>query len=543
MNTINKLTSLLLVAALTFVSCNDLTDGYDKDPNSPSDAPPELMLSGAQVGMMLFMEAEGARISGMWDGHFTGSDRQYVALNNYNVSATEFDGPWAQAYANTLGQTKVIRSKADELNNRIIKGIAGVVQAQTAGMAAALWGDIPYSQYGNVEEYPNPEYDSQAQVYESVQTLLDESIADLQSGQGINPGDDDVLYSGDLNKWIEAAYTLKARYYLHVGDYEAANTAAQNGISTPDNDMYAEHNSVYGGNMNAYFSFSVYDRPAYMSANEAVGPDMFFTRMDGKTDEIARAYYSYVYPDVLGDIYNTGTEINFVDGPIFGLAPYEGKYASDRDFPLVTYAENELIRAEALTMDGPQQDLDEGISVLNNVREYLRNGYYMGSWESVLGAPRQYDDYNRLDFEAGGMADVTGSGDVQANLFHEIIEERFFTLQGTYATFNDIRRTGNVLGIPANTGNEIPQRFLIPQTEVNANDNVPSDRGGLFDPTPVNSQSQAKALVSQFNYPEWTKEELQEIRAKHISQLREKLKGTSEYEKIKKAYQKVLDQE
>lgn len=542
MNTLNKTLSLLLIAAVTFVSCESVTDGYEQDPNSPSDAPPELMLNGAQVGMILFMEAEGARIAGMWDGHFTGSDRQYIALNNYNVSATEFDGPWAQAYANVMGQTKEIRTKADELNNRVLKGIAGVVQAQTAGMAAALWGDIPYSQYGDVEEFPNPEYDSQADVYDAVQTLLDESIADLESEQGINPRENDIFYNGDTDQWIEAAYTLKARYYLHVGDYEAANTVAQNGISTADNDMYGEHNSSYGGDMNIYFSFSVYDRPAYMSANEAVGPDMFFTRQDDKTNELARAYYSYIYSDFLGDIYNVGTEINYVDGPIFGLGAFEGNYASDRDFPLVTHAENELIRAEALTMDGPQQDLNEAINALNNVREYLRNDYFMGPWEAYMGT-RQYDDYVLTDFGTGGMADVTGSGDEQANLFHEIIEERFFTLQGTYAPFNDIRRTGNVLGIPANTGNEIPQRFLIPQTEVNSNDNVPSDRGGLFDPTPVNSQSQAKALARQFDYPEWTKEELQEIRAKHISNLRDKLKGTSEYEKIKKAYQKVLERQ
>lgn len=542
MNTINKLTSLLLIAALTFVSCNDLTDGYSEDPNSPSDAPPELMLSGAQVGMILFMEADGARLAGMWDGHFTGSDRQYIALGNYNVSATDFDGPWAQGYANVLGQTKEIRSKADEVNNRIVKGIAGVVQAQTAGMAAALWGDIPYSEYGNVEEFPNPKYDSQAQVYQSVQTLLDESIADLESAQGVNPGENDIFYNGDTDKWIEAAYTLKARYYLHVGNYEAANTAAQNGISTPDNSMYAEHDASYQGDMNVYYSFSVFDRPAYMSANEAIGPDMYFTRMNGKTNEVARAFHSYLYPSLF-NAYNIGPEINFVDAVYFGAPSIEGYYASDAQFPLITYAENELIRAEALTMDGPQQDLNGAVSALNNVREWLRDDYYMAAYEAVTQTPRQYDDYDRTDFEGGGMADVTGSGDVQANLFHEIIEERFFTLQGTYATFNDIRRTGNVLSIPTNTGSEIPQRFLIPQTEVNANDNVPSERAGLFEPTPVNSQSQAKAFATQFDYPDWTKEELKEKKSKKLSNLREKLKGTSEYEKIKKAYQKVLDQQ
>jgi len=548
MNTLSKFLSLLLIVAVSFVGCKSFTNGYNNDPNNPTDSPPDLMLTGAQVGMLQFMEAGGARLAGMWDGHFTGSDRQYVALNNYNVTAREFDEPWSQAYADVLGQTKIIRNKADNLNNRIIKGIAGVVQAQTAGMVASLWGNVPYSQYGDVEKYPNPKYDDQASVFSSVQSLLDASIADLQSGQGINPGEKDIFYGGDTSKWVEAAYTLKARFYLQTGEYQKAYQASQKGISTSDNDMMGAHTgSVYNGDMNTYFSFCVYDRPAYMSANQAAAPDIFLSseRNDSKTNDMARAYFTYVYPNYLGDIYNSGPELNFVDNPVFGLGVYRGFYASNHPFPLVTYAENELIKAEALTMNGPQQSLSDAITALNNERAWLRNDYDMGSWESLLSAPRQYDDYVMADFLPGtGMADVTnGSGTAQDNIFYKIIQERFLTLGGTYSTFNDIRRTDNVLGIPANKGSKIPQRFLIPQSEVNSNANVPSTQPGLFDPTPVNQQASAKikASIDMSAFPNYTMDQLQKIRIQKVSELRKKVEGTGKLDGIKKAYDKVMN--
>jgi hypothetical protein len=55
-------------------------------------------------------------------------------------------------------------------------------------------------------------------------------------------------------------------------------------------------------------------------------------------------------------------------------------------------------------------------------------------------------------------------------------------------TFNDVRRTDNFLGVPVKDGNELPQRFLIPQVEITTNDNAPSNPPGIFQETPVNSE-------------------------------------------------------
>jgi len=53
---------------------------------------------------------------------------------------------------------------------------------------------------------------------------------------------------------------------------------------------------------------------------------------------------------------------------------------------------------------------------------------------------------------------------------------------GQIESFCDLRRTKNAIGVPTNSGTEIPARFLYPQSEINANDNVPKDQLDKFLP-------------------------------------------------------------
>jgi len=47
----------------------------------------------------------------------------------------------------------------------------------------------------------------------------------------------DIYFNGDKDKWIAAAYTLKARYALANKDYAGALSAAGNGIASSSGDM------------------------------------------------------------------------------------------------------------------------------------------------------------------------------------------------------------------------------------------------------------------------------------------------------------------
>src|SRR6185312_2465670 len=103
-------------------------------------------------------------------------------------------------------------AKAEADGDKVFAGIGKVWEAFAVGMAASLWGDIPYSEAAG--EVDTPKLDKQADVYAAVQTLLDAAITDLKSGQGKGPGSADLIYGGDAAKWIQAAHTLKARYYM-----------------------------------------------------------------------------------------------------------------------------------------------------------------------------------------------------------------------------------------------------------------------------------------------------------------------------------------
>jgi hypothetical protein len=67
-----------------------------------------------------------------------------------------------------------------------------------------------------------------------------------------------------------------------------------------------------------------------------------------------------------------------------------------------------------------------------------------------------------------------------ADLFKEIMTQKYIALFYQAEAFNDWRRTDNVIGLVPNptppvTRHEIPRRFLYPTDEVNYNPNTPGD--------------------------------------------------------------------
>ena len=208
---------LPVISALLFLSsCNKLTEGHNINPNTPSDAPYNLQLDGTEVASILVYEGNVARTTGIFSGSFTGTDRQYVSLQNYSTTASDYVDIWDNLYATVIAQAKIVKEKAQAVNDRTTVGIAQILEAQGFGFAADLWGDIPFSQAGDDVTYPTPKFDAQADVYSGVQALLDSAIDNLASGVGNGPGSKDFFGGGDPDIWIKAANTLKARFYLHT---------------------------------------------------------------------------------------------------------------------------------------------------------------------------------------------------------------------------------------------------------------------------------------------------------------------------------------
>ncbi len=189
------------------------------------------------------------RLSGM---HFsvayqTARYAQHVA--SYHIGGTDthdrtsLAGAWSTFYLRILSNLRVLQEKAEANEYNHYLGISQVLEALAVQLATDQWGDIPYSEAGYTSDNFYPKVDSQEEIYNALLTLLDKAIANLSAPlKGIPPGNDDVIYHGNIDKWLKAAYTLKARIYLHLTKrnpsyYNDVLNALQNGFTSVHDDM------------------------------------------------------------------------------------------------------------------------------------------------------------------------------------------------------------------------------------------------------------------------------------------------------------------
>lgn len=455
--------------------CSDLVDGINDDPNNLTTSSYQNILTGTEVGNILLQSGEAARRSGIFAGQYTGIDRQHQGYSQYAVTTSDFDGLWNDAYVNAYRNALITEQAATEENvGPVTIGITRVLQAQIIGTTASLYGNIPVKEAG-VIEITNPVFEAQEAVYRDVQDLLDRAIVDLSETTGRPVSGSDIYYNGDPQPWMEAAYTLKARFFMHTKAYDEAYDAALQGISTPANSMYGPHGTAADNSNLNYQFFAVEVRQADLVVSDFMAslvdpspesPDPANYRGNAKTDETARFHYYF-------EKNSTGIQPNTEDG-------FAAQQAGS---PLVTYEENLLILAES---GYRSQGFGAGLDHLNTFRSFMDNGGYMtdANPEALLYAP-----YTEADFESGGIENPDGISRNDA-LLREILEERYITLFGQIEPFNDTRRTLNEAGVRVpiipNRGDRLPARFLYPQSEIDRNDNIPSPIPDFFEPTPVN---------------------------------------------------------
>ncbi len=180
---------------------------------------------------------------------------QYVQQIGSATTAGGFDAQddsenaqgWVEMYLNVLPHLNIIIDKATAQNAPAYVGVAKVLMAYNLGLATTSWENIPYSQ-ADKKNFA-PEYDSQEQIYVAIGKLLDEGIAALAQSSSIKPSSDDLAYNGDLGKWTRLAYTLKARFAMHLSKKnatQAANTAITalaNGMKNNDDDFQVVFNT------------------------------------------------------------------------------------------------------------------------------------------------------------------------------------------------------------------------------------------------------------------------------------------------------------
>ena len=337
---------VLFYGALT--ACDSLVDGLNDDPNRPTEAPSDNILTGTEVALIQALEGDLARRCGMWCGYFVGEAQQYEGFYNYLPTAGDFNANWEDLYANVVRNSRVTAQVAEsEGNTGIITGISNILYALGTGTSTSLWGKVPFSEAGDFDNFPTPSYEEQLNIYGGLQNLLDLAIIQLASGTGRPAAGADIFFDGDPEQWTQVAYTLKARFFMEIKDYQNAYDAALMGINDPDNSMLATHNTSQGTE-NLYHQFLIGNRGNDLSASntrfvELLNPASPEYRGNTKTNETERFNF-------LLAVSGSNTVLN--SGGIFAI---------DQVFPIVSYQENILTLAEAGTR---AQSFDTGLRAI-----------------------------------------------------------------------------------------------------------------------------------------------------------------------------------
>ena len=451
-------TFLILIAfiGLLTVGCTDFLDDPElqTDPNRAVDVHPDLLLNTIQISHFFMQEGALARTFAMWMQQMSGTDRQYLAYDRYSIVEADHDGEFNDVY--TGGGLIDIRKVIEKCNENgwvNYRGIAKVWEALVIGTAASIWGNIPYSEAVN-PEIETPKLDTQAEIYAAIQALLDDAIADLTAADGGYLPPNDLVYGGDLEKWVRFAHSLKARYYLHWGEvfeaggdlpngytnpYQQALNHAANGINSTEGDFKTKHSDVETES-NSWYQF-YRERDSYIRAGKFL-VDLLKSRNDPRLP-----------------IYFAPTST----GEFVGSAPGEGNIgasilsdiflAKSKSYDILTYEETLFIQAEAAFKLGDETTAREK---LNQALRVIEN-----KWGLVA--------------DTLGVYDATVTGDA---LFEAIMMEKYIALFLNIEVYNDWKRTGfpRVVAYGANSYTEspdiIPHRLPISDDERQTNPNV-----------------------------------------------------------------------
>ena len=471
-NNLYKSTFVLLLLSV-LGSCDSVFDEEDikSNPNEVTDVDVRTLLSGTLLGVSFLHEDTDVRIASLWAGELNGLSRAHQGYAQYIVSSQNF--LWSDLYP-VASQARLIQNKADELGDPWTKGVGQVLEALLITKATSLYGDVPYRQAFDGETYPNPVFDPQADVYAALQNTLDEAIVNLSAEVGIAFGAQDFIFQGDVSRWREAAYTLKARLSLHTGDYAAAVANAAQGISTAEGDMLIPHGTSQGIDTNQNYDFFKVTRAGDTGFEGAYLPVLLQSRINSanvKTDETA--------------LYNHYMKVGLTATGSLDPNTEDGAFVADAPHPILTFYENQLTLAEAQARLGNAQ---EALAVINTVRDGLASGYINGTTMAEEG--RQYEAYDLADFAPDGLANPNAFSTSQEALLYEIISQRYLCFLMQYEAFNDYRRLAKAqprveLPIPLNAGNNKPERFIYPQQEINTNPNVPTPVPDQFTKLPL----------------------------------------------------------
>lgn len=484
--------------ALAAAGCTGAYEDINSNPYEPDDLTPDGYALNSQMnniaGCVMSSDVNtiqftDALLGGVLGGYFsdansgfTESFARYNPKNDWSRVFLKSDHIIPTLYAN-LGQIETICLSTGQAAPY---AVARVIKVAAMSRVTDTYGAIPYSAIGASSELAVP-YDSQEEIYRSFFRELTEAVDVLSAnrGEAISPLGD-YVYSGNIDKWIRFANSLKLRLAMRVSFVapslarEMAEDAVRGGVieSNDDNATWKYFTTL----TNPLYTAYMYNSSGSKTGGDTHAAADIICYMNGYSDPRREAYFSKSQWDGVDyaglrrgwQIFDNTWGFNFS-----GL----GLKAND---PLIwmTASEVAFLRAEGAAIHGfdmggdPETFYNRGVELsfeqwgVSGAPAYLAD---------ATSTPQAYVDPSNKNPYTGNLSDITVKWENSASPEEKL--ERIITQKWIALYYNgneawaELRRTGYPRLIPvayngsggivdSNLG---PQRMPYPQEEYTNN--------------------------------------------------------------------------
>lgn len=217
----------------------------------------------------------------------------YIPNDRYAYSPGDLGQHW-RIYTDVVPQLKTLLDEVDSTNAE--HALAKIWWVYVFHRTTDYYGPIPYFKAGiPAESVP---YDPQDQIYDDFFKKLDEADAVLRANTGKIPyGPFDLIYAGDVAKWLKFTNTLRLRLAMRISKANPdkakieAEKAFSNGVMTDIADDALMAKTELGGDLNGLSAIAVWNEFRMSASMESVmkGYDdprigVFFQPADGTGD-------------------------------------------------------------------------------------------------------------------------------------------------------------------------------------------------------------------------------------------------------------------
>ena len=471
MKTQYKLILFFMIAALSFVGCSDELIDMNEDPNSPTAVPGGNLITQAQYNM--YDRLHGRLVNAEWGMLMVQqwAQNEYTAEQRYqSITGVSFDNFFQDIYINTLkeldaAQQLTAEAALTEVQKADLNGVAEILAVDGWMALSDGFGSLPYLQSMKPNEFPNPAYNTQEEIYLNLLERLDVALGSMSDTGSF---DGDLIYGGDISQWKKFGASLMLQAAIRISDRNSgvasnyANTAIDYGVFESNED-----NAVFVFDANPALSNPLYIDETLNARDDFCVSELLVEWLKDTEDP---RLPEYVAPNQFGEY--EGMPYGLEDGPATNLKPNTSRPAdrirtATAPHFILTYSEVEFLIAEAIE------------------RGYLTGSAATAYNNAVTASMNQWDITDATE-----IADyLAGNPYNSAQWDQSIGEQKWLALYTNgHEAWTEWRRLGYPqLSAPADAViNTIPVKLPYPQSEQSNNSSslneVTSDPNSITTP-------------------------------------------------------------